>query len=76
MGKWQGPEWLIFDKPGGMDATQVGFEFKEDGTYTASFGNQNQAVPGARKRINSTPRRKEKGNYGQTVESRCNRIGF
>lgn len=42
LGKWQGTEWLIFDKPGGMDATQVGFEFKEDGTYNARFGNQNQ----------------------------------
>jgi hypothetical protein len=42
-GKWQGTEWLIFDKPSGMDATQVGFEFKEDGTYTAQFGDQNQS---------------------------------
>ncbi len=43
LGKWQGTEWLIFDKPGGMDATQVSFEFKEDGTYNAQFGNQNQS---------------------------------
>jgi hypothetical protein len=42
LGQWQGTEWLIFDKPSGMDASQVVFEFKEDGTYSASFGNQNQ----------------------------------
>lgn len=43
LGKWQGTEWLIFDKPSDMDATQVNFEFKEDGTYSAQFGNQNQS---------------------------------
>lgn len=43
LGQWQGTEWLIFDKPSDMDASQVHFEFKEDGTYTASFGNQNQS---------------------------------
>ncbi|MCC6283324.1 MAG: lipocalin family protein [Saprospiraceae bacterium] len=42
-GKWQGSEWMISDKPSGMDATQVNFEFKEDGTYTASFGDQSQS---------------------------------
>ncbi len=42
LGQWQGTEWLIFDKPSEMDAAQVLFEFKEDGTYTASFGNQTQ----------------------------------
>ena len=43
LGKWQGTEWLIFDKPSGMDAAQVNFEFKEDGTYTAQFAAQNQS---------------------------------
>ena len=43
IGKWQGTEWLVFDKPSGMDAAQVAFEFKEDGTYNAQFGNQNQS---------------------------------
>ena len=42
LGQWQGTEWLVFDKPSEMDAAQVLFEFKEDGTYTASFGNQTQ----------------------------------
>ncbi|MBV6442186.1 MAG: hypothetical protein EPGJADBJ_03890 [Saprospiraceae bacterium] len=42
LGQWKGTEWLIFDKPSGMDASQVYFEFKEDGTYTAQFGSQNQ----------------------------------
>jgi hypothetical protein len=42
-GQWQGTEWLIMDKPGGMDAAQVSFEFKEDGNYTAAFGNQIQS---------------------------------
>ena len=43
LGKWQGTEWLIFDKPSGMDATQVNFEFKDDGTYSAQFAAQNQS---------------------------------
>lgn len=41
--KWEGTEWIIMDKPSGMDASQVYFEFKEDGTYAASFGSQNQS---------------------------------
>jgi hypothetical protein len=43
VGQWQGTEWLISDKPSGMDATQVGFDFKDDGTYSARFGDQKQA---------------------------------
>lgn len=43
IGKWQGKEWLISDKPSDIDATQVHFEFKEDGNYSAQFGNQNQS---------------------------------
>ncbi len=43
LGKWQGTEWLIFDKPSGMDATQVNFEFKEDGAYNAQFADQKQS---------------------------------
>jgi hypothetical protein len=43
IGQWQGAEWLIFDKPSGMDAKQVSFEFKDDGTYSARFGEQNQS---------------------------------
>jgi hypothetical protein len=43
LGSWQGTEWLIFDKPSGMDAAQVSFEFKADGSYTAQFGDQNQS---------------------------------
>lgn len=42
-GKWQGTEWLVMDRPSGMDATQVMFEFKENGTYSAQFGNQSQS---------------------------------
>lgn len=42
LGNWQGMEWLIFDKPSGIDAAQVSFEFKDDGTYSARFGDQNQ----------------------------------
>ena len=42
-GIWQGTEWLIMDKPSGMDATRVSFEFKEDGTYSAQFGDQKQS---------------------------------
>lgn len=41
-GQWQGTEWLIMDRPGGMDAAQVSFEFKENGNYSAAFGNQTQ----------------------------------
>jgi len=40
LGSWQGTEWLIFDKPSGMDATLVRFEFREDGSFTADFGDQ------------------------------------
>jgi hypothetical protein len=40
LGTWQGTEWLIFDKPSDMDATQVRFEFREDGSFTADFGDQ------------------------------------
>lgn len=43
LGNWQGTEWLIMDKTSDIDATQVGFEFKEDGSYSAKFGNQNQS---------------------------------
>ena len=42
LGKWQGKEWLVFDKPSDMDATRVQFEFKADGGYGARFGDQNQ----------------------------------
>ncbi len=41
-GKWQGTEWLIFDQPSGMDAAQVFFEFRTDGSYAADFGKQHQ----------------------------------
>lgn len=41
-GKWQGKEWLVFDKPSGQDASQVHFEFNEDGTYAAGFGEQSE----------------------------------
>ncbi|MBC7774601.1 MAG: lipocalin family protein [Phycisphaerae bacterium] len=43
LGSWQGTEWLIMDRPSGMDATQVHFEFKEDGTFSALFGDQIKA---------------------------------
>src|SRR5262245_53524723 len=40
LGTWQGTEWLIFDQPSDMDATRVQFEFREDGSFTADFGEQ------------------------------------
>lgn len=43
LGKWQGTEWLVMDKPSAMDATKVHFEFREDGSYTAAFGDQSQS---------------------------------
>lgn len=43
LGKWQGTNWMVFDKPSGMDAAKVHFEFKEDGSYMAQFGDQNQS---------------------------------
>jgi hypothetical protein len=43
IGQWQGREWLIMDKPSDIDASQVQFEFKEDGSYSASFGDQKQS---------------------------------
>lgn len=42
LGHWTGKEWLIFDKPSGQDASQVSFNFDENGTYQASFGDQKQ----------------------------------
>lgn len=42
LGKWQGTEWLLFGQPSGMDAAQVFFEFSEDGSYSARFGEQHQ----------------------------------
>jgi len=43
LGNWQGTEWLIMDKPSGIDAAQVSFKFNEEGTYTAKFGDQIQS---------------------------------
>ena len=43
LGQWKGTEWLIFDEPSEHDASKVQFEFREDGTYTAQFWNQNQS---------------------------------
>lgn len=40
LGTWEGREWLVFGKPSGQDATLVSFEFREDGTYNAIFGQQ------------------------------------
>jgi hypothetical protein len=42
IGKWQGNEWLIEDKDSGIEASSVGFEFDEDGTYSANFADQVQ----------------------------------
>lgn len=42
-GKWQGQNWIINDQPSDIDAAQVHFEFKEDGTYSASFSNQQES---------------------------------
>ncbi len=42
IGKWQGTDWLIFDQPSGMDAAQVFFEFRTDGSYSADFASQHQ----------------------------------
>ena len=39
-GQWQGTEWFFMGKPSGQDATLVHFDFKEDGTYNAHFGEQ------------------------------------
>lgn len=42
LGQWQGTSWLIFDKPSEIDASQVHFEFMEDGRYAAEFGKQSE----------------------------------
>jgi hypothetical protein len=41
-GKWQGTAWTVAGKDSGRDAKSVGFEFKIDDTYTASFGGQGE----------------------------------
>ncbi|MFN0214431.1 MAG: hypothetical protein ACKVT2_09270 [Saprospiraceae bacterium] len=43
LGKWQGTEWLIMDKPSNLDATLVQFEFWEDGRFSAMFADQLKA---------------------------------
>lgn len=43
LGQWQGKEWLIMDKASDIDASKVSFEFKDDGTYKAEFGQQSQS---------------------------------
>jgi hypothetical protein len=42
-GQWQGTEWKIDGQASDRDASGVGFEFKEDETYTAQYGNQTQS---------------------------------
>jgi pectate lyase len=41
-GKWQGTAWTVAGKDSGRDAKSVGFEFKNDDTYSASFGGQGE----------------------------------
>ncbi len=40
LGKWQGTEWLISNTGSDLDATRVQFEFRDDGTFSAEFGDQ------------------------------------
>lgn len=42
-GAWKGVNWLIADKPSDLDAAQVRFEFREDGSYSAGFGEQKES---------------------------------
>lgn len=42
-GQWQGSSWLVKGEPSGRDASQVSFEFQADGSYSASFGSQEEA---------------------------------
>lgn len=42
LGKWKGVAWNIAGKPSDFDVSQVSFEFKADGTYSASFGEQTE----------------------------------
>ena len=41
-GKWQGTAWTVAGKDSGRDAKSVNFEFKNDDTYSASFGGQGE----------------------------------
>lgn len=41
-GKWQGTAWTVAGKDSGRDAKAVNFEFKNDDTYSASFGGQGE----------------------------------
>ena len=42
-GQWQGSSWLVNGQASGRDASQVSFDFQADGTYSASFGSQEEA---------------------------------
>lgn len=42
IGNWQGSEWTVNGDANQRDAASVKFTFKEDGTYTASYGSQTE----------------------------------
>jgi heat shock protein HslJ len=42
-GQWQGTQWLVNGQASNRDASQVSFKFQDDGTYSASFGSQEEA---------------------------------
>ena len=43
IGKWKGISWTVQGKDSGRNAANVRFEFKNDKTYTASYGGDNEA---------------------------------
>ncbi len=42
-GKWKGVEWTVDGAVGQFDPSQVSFEFRPDGTYSATYGSQGES---------------------------------
>jgi hypothetical protein len=42
-GDWQGVSWTRNGAPASMDPTQVSFSFREDATYSATLGQQQES---------------------------------
>jgi hypothetical protein len=43
LGDWRGTKWMVEGKNSGRDVSVVTFSFQEDGTYSANYGQQEEA---------------------------------
>lgn len=42
VGRWQGVEWSFMGKPSGLDASQVFWTFRADGTFKSNYADQHK----------------------------------